>query len=100
MEDVAAVDGFSVSCDEDAAGGDALLFAPRAEHFTQGQGEEHFARLALEGHGDPARAQRLHCNKRKLSDPDAGGGEGLHDMEKLFAALVFCRLQEPLEFLP
>lgn len=98
MEYIASVNGSAGSGDKDTAGSDAFFSAPGCEHDAEAGGQDYLPGLAFEGDDDAAGPEGFHGEGRKFSDPDAGRGDGLHDMEDLFPAFYSGRMQEPLKF--
>ena len=98
MKYIASVNRSAVPGDEDAAGFDALFPAPGGEHDAKAGRQDDLPGLAFESDDGAAGPEGFHGEGGEFSDPDAGRGDGLHDMEDLFPAFYSGRMQESFEF--
>lgn len=72
MQDVAAVNGFAAPGHKNAAGCDLPFTAVLPQVSAELCGNEDFPGFSLQGNKSPAGADRRNCDKRQLTDPDAG----------------------------
>ena len=100
VEDVASVDGAAGSGGEDGAAADASFSAVAAEDTAEFSRDQDFPGLALEGDEGAAGGEGFDCNEGEFADPDAGAGDGLHDVVEPGAAFFLRGLEEPVVFLP
>ena len=91
--DIASVERFPASRDEDRTGGDAAFLCIIQQQLSQLAGEQDRPRFALAAHRDFPSLHRLHCEEPQLRHPDASAADGFQNQSELGAML--CRRQQP-----